>query len=587
MTFRTAGAGNPLTVSRSPRPAGATKAVANPALRGVALACAALLLAAAGRSMSAQESGPRGYRRLAPGALTVIPADASADDPLQRADVPEITRGYAERAWEPRQAPPGSTLVGRGRNRDFLRDIWCLEFAFKPPRQIDVDIPAPELRMRRKRIWYMVYRVRNTGGRRVVGDGGDLTRLATEAVTVPVRFVPHLVLESVEGLTEEEGTYEYRAYLDRVIPNAVEAIREREFRDTPGFPLLDSASMAAAAIPPGEERWGVATWEDVDPRIDFFAVFIRGLTNSIRWRPRTDAVFTPESVPGAGLEYALESLRLDFWRPGDDRDEQSEEMSVGHAGLFESRSLGTRLLEVAARPAVVKSRPSLGLEQLGLTWQDILEPSLQGADPAGDRDRPATLTPLALVVERAAGLPDAAARGEAVRNLFGDLAIGWFEEVSRALAAPADPRQDAARRAALEAIGVTPETVAEKPLAGLGKVLAAVEKIRDPGRREALMAGLFGPAAQRVDDLAGELALSRGEAVLDTFDLDRRPLATAGPLGGFDFARTIIDGETDPTVRTRLIEGLFGADGPSLYAAATAAGEGIDHAWVFRYESME
>jgi hypothetical protein len=594
MPHGSAGAVNPHAVSRSPgmKP-GMIPAAWTTVARGGAIARGALVLAAlvlgAGigcGSAAGQAVAPRGYRQLTPGVLTVIPADASADDPLQRADIPEITRGYLEREWEPRQAPPGSTLVGRGRNRDFLRDIWCLEFAFKPPRQIDVDIPAPELKMRRKRVWYMVYRVRNTGGRRVVGADGDLTRLSTEAVKLPVRFVPHLVLESVEGLTEAEGTSEYRAYLDRVIPNAVQAIREREFRDTPDFQLLDSASMAAALIPPGGERWGVATWEDVDPRIDYFAVFVRGLTNSIRWRPRADAVFTPDSVPGAGLEYALESLRLDFWRPGDDRDEQAEQMSAGHAGLFESRSLGNRLLELAARPAVVKSRPALGLEQLGLTWQEIVDPR-PAADPAQERDPPATLAPLALVVERAAGLPDAASRGEAVRNLLGDLAIGWFEEVARNLAAPANPRQDAARRAALEAIGVTPEAVAEKPLAALGKVLAAVEKIRDPGRREAVVAALFGPAAERVDDLAKELALARGEAVLDTYDLDRRPLASAGPLGGFDFARTIIDGEADPAVRTRLIEGLFGADGPGLYAAATAAGEGIDRAWVFRYESME
>ena len=34
----------------------------------------------------------------------------------------------------------------------------------------------------------------------------------------------------------------------------------------------------------------------------------------------------------------------------------------------------------------------------------------------------------------------------------------------------------------------------------------------------------------------------------------------------------------------RLAEGLFGAEGPMLFAIATARHEGIDHQWFFRYE---
>ncbi|MFM7520071.1 MAG: hypothetical protein ACKO9B_06330 [Planctomycetota bacterium] len=545
---------------------------------------AALLPASTAAVSRAQDAPPTGFRRLAPGVLTVIPSDRSADDPLQRADIPEITRGFPDRVWEPKQAPPGSTFVGRGVNREFLRDVWCLEFAFKPPRQIDVDIPAADLRMRRKRVWYLVYRVRNTGARRVVGEGGDMTKLTTEPVQMPVRFIPHMVLESVEGLSASEGATSYRAYLDRLIPTAVDAIRAREFGGAPDQPVFDSASMAASAIPPGGERWGIATWEDVDPRIDFFSIYIRGLTNAIRWRQRADATFTPESVPGRGEEYALESLRLDFWRPGDDRDEAVEQMSIGHAGLYETRTLGSKLLAIAARPAVVKSNPPVGLESLGLTWADLLDPPPPAAE--GD-DAPRSLTPLAQVVDRLAKLPDVPARGRAVRDLLGDLAIGQLEEATRALVGPVDPQADAARRAGLTALGTTPEQLAGKPLAGVAAVIGALEKVRDPARRDALAAALFGPAARRIDDLADEVALARGEAVLDEFDLDRRPLATAGPLTGFDFARTLIDGESNAATRARLIGGLFGAEGESLYATATRAGEGIDHGWVFRYENPE
>ena len=29
--------------------------------------------------------------------------------------------------------------------------------------------------------------------------------------------------------------------------------------------------------------WGVATWEYVDPRMDFFSIYVKGLTNAYRF----------------------------------------------------------------------------------------------------------------------------------------------------------------------------------------------------------------------------------------------------------------------------------------------------------------
>ena len=46
---------------------------------------------------------------------------------------------------------------------DFRREIWALEFKFKPMRMISVDVPQPTGKMQRKLIWYMVYSVTNTG----------------------------------------------------------------------------------------------------------------------------------------------------------------------------------------------------------------------------------------------------------------------------------------------------------------------------------------------------------------------------------------------------------------------------------------
>jgi len=525
---------------------------------------------------------PPGYRKLAPGVLTVIPADRSGDDALLRADIPEITEGLGDLAWEPEQAPVGATLVEQGRNRDFPRDIWCLEFAFKAPRQIDIDIPSRELRMQRKRLWYVLYSVKNVGARRIVKEDGDATRLKTEPVQKPIRFLPHFVLESNEGLSGAEGALAYRAYLDRVVPNALDAIRQRE---DVRLDLHDSARMSARDIAPGEQRYGVAVWEDVDPRIDSFSIFVRGLTNAIRWKPRAGVVFTAETVPGTGEDHVLESLRLDFWRPGDDATSPAEEMSVGNAGMYERRSIGNRVLEALARPRLTAAAPRAGLERLGLTWKDILDtPAVVRAAGAADRDAPPSLAPLAKVVAAVAKVEPAGARPLAVEALFGDVGRTWFEELVSSLSMPLDEERASFRRGMLDACGVTEDAVAAQPLESLGKVLTALEATAPAARRRRAAEALFGASAPRLDGLVRELELARTLAVLDDFDFDRRPVLSGGAMTAYDTVLTLLNGQTDAADRAQTVVGLLGAEGPALLAAATAVREGVDHAWVFRYE---
>jgi len=548
---------------------------------GVCPAGLALLLAAVA-ILPAGAAEPTGYRRLAPGVLTVIPADRSGDDALLRADILEITAGLGDLAWEPKQSPVGATLVEQGRNRDFPRDIWALEFAFKPPRQIDIDVPARDFRMQRKRVWYLVYRVKNTGARRIVMADGDATRPRSETVQQPVRFLPHFVLESVEGLSKQEGALAFRAYLDRVVPGAVAAIRERE--DT-RLDLHDSARMSERDLTPGEERWGVAVWEDVDPRIDFFSIYVRGLTNAIRWRPRADATFAADSVPVAGEEHVLESLRLDFWRPGDDATSLDDEMSVGHAGMYERRTIGSRVLEALGRGRQTASAPREGLEQLGLTWEEILDPpAAVKAAASVDRETPPSLVPLTKVVNALARLQPPAARPAAIRTLFGGVGEEWFEELVRGLSAPLDEERGALRRGMLDRCGVSEEDVANRPLESVVKVLAALDATTPAATRRSATVALFGAAAPRLDSLVHELDLARARAVLDDMDFDRRPVLAGGALTAYDTMLTVFGAETDAAKRARMVTGLLGAEGPALLAAATAVREGVDHAWVFRYE---
>ena len=60
-----------------------------------------LALLAAFWPLSAGAAFPDGFRALAPGALTVIPPDASTDDTIQRGDILEITRNLKGSAWTP------------------------------------------------------------------------------------------------------------------------------------------------------------------------------------------------------------------------------------------------------------------------------------------------------------------------------------------------------------------------------------------------------------------------------------------------------------------------------------------------------
>lgn len=544
------------------------------AFRGKNRACWLLAaVAICGGGWAGAASPPAGFRKLAPGTLTVIPPDRSADDPLQKDDLLEITEGRSDRVWQPKRAPLNATFVERAKGRELAGGVWCLEFAFKLPRLLDVDIPVADGKMRRKRIWYLLYRVKNVGGRRVVVDDADPSVRKTEAFEQPVRFLPHFVLESLEPLSQAEDMRAYRAYLDRVVPAAMEPIRARE---RPPGRLLDSASMTETEIAPGEERWGVAIWEDVDPRIDFFSIHIRGLTNAIRWRKIPGARIAADDPPGAQMEHALESLRLDFWRPGDDRDEIEEEISVGYAGMLERMTLGSRLLEAAGRPRLVKSRPGLGLEALGITWSDLLEPDAGGGM--------ASLVPLETVIRKLAALADPTARGAVVKDVFGELGIESIEDLSRALSGPVEADRDAARRAALETVGLTPEQAAAQPLEALAKVVRSLEAAPSYEDRTRMAAAFFGPAGRRVEQLARELASARAVVALEDLEGAASDIERGDAMAAFAAVQRLIESDSQPARRQDVLRGLFGPRGPELYAAAAAVHEGIDHAWIFRYE---
>lgn len=306
-----------------------------PALSACCLAAAGLLAVSAAEVAYAQPASGRTLpkpRVFAPGVLTTIPADVAPEETVDVHDLVEL-RSNPELEWQPELSPESRTLFSRSQQVRFRRDIYCLEFSFKPLRMIWVDLPTADGGMEKTLVWYLVYQVRNTGG--VLGPTDPTVRQtrfesapAAKQVDDPRRFVPHFVLEGHE--LNADGQRLYRAYLDRVVPAAIEPIRRRE---TPGRVLHNSVSIAEEPLAPVGERdaegvWGVAMWRGVDPEIDFFSVYVRGLSNAYQWAD-TPGEYQPGDPPGKGRTFVRKTLQLCFWRPGDRFLEHESEVHFG------------------------------------------------------------------------------------------------------------------------------------------------------------------------------------------------------------------------------------------------------------------
>jgi len=263
------------------------------------------------------------YRQLAPGVEITIQPNRDDNDTHDQHDIVEILQSGENLNWVPKSEPTSQTLGDKSRLANFRHRVWYLEFTFKPVRMIWVDVPQATGNAQRKLIWYMIYRVKNTGGHLspIKAKDGEYT---TETFSQDVRFFPQFVIEAPDYKKE---------YLDRLIPVAVEAIQQRE---DPNRKLLNSVEISTQPIPTSTDRvdrsvWGVATWEDLDPRIDAFSVYVRGLTNAYRWRDKPGG-FKKGDPPGTGRVLTHKTLVLNFWRPGDEFVEDKRIIRFGAPG---------------------------------------------------------------------------------------------------------------------------------------------------------------------------------------------------------------------------------------------------------------
>jgi len=269
-------------------------------------AALAVLLTTAVGLAAAQEAQPdrSPYRKLAPGVMKTIEPEPLVEETVSRHDLVEV---LAE--------DPDFTLA---KDVVFRRDIWALRFSFKPVRMIWVDIPQPGDKMGRELVWYMVYSVTNSHPvlHPVLGGDGKYT---VERVSKPLRFIPQFLLQDQE---------EEKVYSSQLIPVAMGAIRMRE---DPRRRLLNTVEMAEKQIAPGETVWGVVTWKGVDPKIDLFSVYVIGLTNAYRWKD-TPGEYKPGDPIGTGRRLQWKTLKLNFWRPGDEYYQHEGEIRYGQPG---------------------------------------------------------------------------------------------------------------------------------------------------------------------------------------------------------------------------------------------------------------
>jgi hypothetical protein len=165
--------------------------------------------------------------------------------------------------------------------------VWVLDFVFKPPRLIAVDVPGRG----RKVCWYMWYQVSNNTNE------------------------PHFFVPEFELVTHDLP--KNAPFRDQVLPTVQDSISKYE--DPAGFQKLkNSATIAAEPIPANKKdalpykTTGVAIWDDVDPDTNNFSIFVTGLSNG--WSKDDNDV------------YRRKTLQLNFKKVGDRYYQDSREI---------------------------------------------------------------------------------------------------------------------------------------------------------------------------------------------------------------------------------------------------------------------
>jgi len=252
-------------------------------------------------------------RKLAIGVLTEIAPNIGINEGVV---YPRPFPGLTIANYKPNFTPDSKTLRGQTSGVVRYRDVWQLDFAFKDLRHTEVSLPLPGGKSQIAEVWYLIYRVRNLDkhlsfpkdpetGETTANSQTPLAQL--DENTLPGRFFPSLLLE---GWVEDAGgNYSLKAYRDSILPAAVEQIAAEERlvgRLNDGFSIAKQNLPTATSQ--SEGVWGVATWIDLDPRINFATISVQGLSNAFR---------SDQDGAADDNKHRVKTLQLNFWRPGD------------------------------------------------------------------------------------------------------------------------------------------------------------------------------------------------------------------------------------------------------------------------------
>ncbi len=340
------------------------------------VASAALLFVVSAAPVFAQGDGSATMREIKP--------FIGFEDAIQWGDMPEVLAGVSKDVKsDPKEKDVSEEDYAWATDLFFEKEIWQLQFKYKNVRSILVNFPTKDGKLETKRVWYLVYSVTNTGERLRAELDSDVVSDVSQTVVKPgatsadakttevfqfplnnlsgvykpvkvdyngqpadaegnapgaIRFVPRFVLASAavhDTLTYERDVktglftggirgVDSRVYYDEFIPLANVQIAKKEARE--GQTFFDSVRISTMKILPGQTVWGVATWVDVDPKIDRFSVYVSGLTNALRWEISEDAALDKDALVGSGRDVYRKVLRLNFFNPSDESHSGGKEI---------------------------------------------------------------------------------------------------------------------------------------------------------------------------------------------------------------------------------------------------------------------